>query len=188
MEPDNLMNGPGWPPEWPTAWVTGKWVDIEGEYLTDTVSLENSAKRAVATVSRTAVIGGVITFPLSEGVPGGPRAQQNADGIWCIEFPIGNDPDVVPSQMQVIAKENLKGADGKPASNAIIRAVLTPEYSLDNPFWLTGDLETVAAQTGVFYAGTHFLDNADTPIPANARAGEMVLYLDTFKLFELKDA
>jgi hypothetical protein len=189
VEPDGLMNGPGWPSEWPTAWVTGKWVDIDGNYLTGTVTLKNSAARAVATTSRTAVIGGTIPFPLVDGVPGGPRAQVNSAGVMCIEFPIGNDPDVIPTEMQVIASENLTIANTTATlSNAIIRTTLTTENTLDNPFWLTGDLVSVAEQTGVIYAGTYFLANANTPIPATARAGEMVLYLDTFELFELKDA
>jgi hypothetical protein len=187
-EPDFVMQGPGWPPEWPTAWVTGKWTDIEGNYLTGDVTLTNSVNRAVATASRTAVIGGKIPFPLAFGVPSGPRAQENANGDMCIEFPIGTDPDVVPAEMQMIATENLKGADGNPASNTIIRKVLTTEYTLDNPFSLTSDLTSVAAQAGVVYAGTYFLDNEDTPIPSTARDGEMVLYLDTYTLFRIRNA
>jgi hypothetical protein len=178
VEPDGKMNGPGWPDEWPTAWVTGKWVDIEGNYLTGTVSLKNSVNRAVAQTSRTAVIGGVISFPLADGVPGGPRAQPNSDGIFCIEFPIGDDPDVIPTQMQVEAKENLSvpGTTGL-ASSATIRTVLTTEHTLDNPFWLTGDLVSVASQPGVIEKKIWEVANENLGIPAAAEVGDYIFYV-----------
>jgi hypothetical protein len=176
-EPDNKMAGPGWPPEWPTAWVTGKWTDIDGNYLTGDVTLTNSVNRAVATASRTAVIGGKIPFPLAFGVPSGPRAQENANGDMCIEFPIGTDPDVVPAEMQMIATENLKGADGNPASNTIIRKVLTTEYTLDNPYSLTSDLTSVAAQAGVIRATIWEVANENLGIPVEAAIGDYIFYV-----------
>jgi hypothetical protein len=189
MEPDGLMSGPGWPPEWPTAWVTGKWADIEGNYLTGDVTLTNSVNRAVATASRTAVIGGKIPFPLAFGVPSGPRAQENKHGVMCVEFPIGTDPDVVPAEMQMIATENLKGADGNPASNTIIRKVLTTEYTLDNPYSLTSDLTSVAAQAGVLRASIFWLETEETPIPLEATTGDVIVRPgNPPKIYQLKNA
>jgi hypothetical protein len=178
-EPDGKMSGPGWPPEWPTAWVTGRWVDIQGNYLTGTITLKNSATRAVATISKTAVIGGQISFPVTDGVPGGAYAQANSDGIMCIEFPIGTDPDVIPAQMQVNATEALKGVDGTTASNATVRAILTTEHTLDNPYWLTSDLTAVKAQTGVVQVPLWKVDNQSQGIPTDAAIGDVIWYLDT---------
>lgn len=183
MEPDGKMNGPGWPEEWPTVWVTGKWVDIDGNYLTGEVVLTNSATRAVATLSRTAVIGGSVSFPLADGVPSGPRAQENADGVWCIEFPIGTDPDVVPTDMQLVAAERLLGADGKTASTTTVRKVLTEQYTLDNPYWISGETEVVKAQPGVVQRNTYWVDFASTGIPAGVQVGDAIVYLDTREMF-----
>lgn len=176
-EPDNRMSGPGWPPEWPTAWVTGRWVDIQGNYLTGTITLKNSATRAVATISKTAVIGGQISFPVTDGVPGGAYAQANANGDMCIEFPIGTDPDVVPTEMQVNATEALKGVDGTAASNATIRTVLTTEHTLDNPYWLTSDLTAVKAQTGVIEKKIWEVANENLGIPTDAAIGDYIFYV-----------
>jgi hypothetical protein len=187
-EPDNVMGGPGWPAEWQTGWVTGRYVDIEGNYLTGTITLSNKVSRAVATISKTAVIGGEIVVPLAFGVPSGVKAQENANGDMCIEFPISTDPDVVPAEMQLIAKEALLGANGGTASSESVIKYLTAEHTLDNPLWLSGDLESVASQPGVVSAFAHFLDNSDTPIPTTAKAGDVVVYLDTNFYYQLENA
>jgi len=172
------MDGPQWPAEWQTGWVTFRYSDITGAPLAGNVTITNSAKRAVAKNSHTTVYGGSIKVPLTNGVPGGVNSQENADGVLCIEFPIGNDPDVVPAEMQIVCAEDFSGST--------IYATLTSDHTLDNPLWLTDDLTTVRGQAGVFSAFAHFLDTADTPIPSFAKVGDVVVYLDSDTYFQIE--
>jgi hypothetical protein len=178
-EPDGQMGGAAWPPDWQTGWVTGRWSDIKGTSPLGGVRLTNSVQRAVARLSKTTVNGGFVEFPIANGVPGGPDAQENSDSIYCIEFPIGNDPDVVPAEMQLIAKENFAGG-------VELRKVLTAEHTLDNPLWLTDDLESVAAQPGVIQRFTWWIDLEASGVPATAQVGDAIVYIDTRKMFVIE--
>jgi len=168
-EPDGVMGGPSWPPEWQTGWVTFRYSDITGASPQGTVKLTNSVKRAVATTSKTTVYGGEINVPLSGGVPGGSVAQENLDGIMCIEFPIGTDPDVIPAEMQLLATESFTGVT--------LRKVLTADHTLDNPLWLTDDLTSVAAQPGVVKATIWEVATESLGIPDEAAIGDYIFYL-----------
>jgi hypothetical protein len=168
-EPDLVMNGPVWPPEWQTGWVTFRYSDIKGNPVEGNVTITNSVPRAVGQVSKTTVYGGSVVVPLAFGVPSGPDAQENADGIMCIEFPIGTDPDVIPAEMQLVAVESF--------SRATIRKVLTAEHTLDNPLWLSGDLDAVAAQPGVIKATIWEVANENLGIPTEAAVGDYIFYV-----------
>jgi hypothetical protein len=174
VEPDDVMNGPTWPPEWKTGWFTFRYSDIVGNSPTGNVVVSNSARRAVAKNSHTTVIGGSITVPVLNGVPGSSDAQENADGIMCVEFPIGTDPDVVPTAMQIVAQELFSGAS---APSATIYATLTEEHTLDNPLWLTDDLTTVRGQAGVIEKKIWEVANENLGIPTAADVGDYIFYV-----------
>lgn len=169
-EPDGKMAGPVWPAEWQTGWVTFRYSDINGNPPVDAkVTLTNSVTRAVATVSKTTVYGGFVEVPIVNGVPGGTRAQVNSFGEMCIEFPIGTDPDVIPEAMQLVAVESF--------SRATIRKVLTAEHTLENPLWLSGDLDAVAAQPGVIKTLLWEVANESLGIPTEAAIGDYIFYV-----------
>jgi hypothetical protein len=179
MEPDGIMQGSAWPPEWQTGWVTFRYSDIRGTPLTGTVTLTNSADRAVAQTSKTTVYKGEVTIPLVNGAPGGPDAQENSEGIMCIEFPIGDDPDIIPTEMQMLARESFSG-------NTVIRTKLTAEHTLDNPLWLSGSLDAVVAQAGVIQRLTYWVDLEASGVPAGAQVGDAIVFLDTRKMFVIE--
>ena len=174
-EPDGVMGGTAWPPDWQTGWVTGRWSDIKGVSPLGGVRLTNSAQRAVARVSKTTVAGGAVEFAIESGRPGGPDAVMNDADIYCIEFPISTDPDVTPAEMQIHAKETF-------TNGVLIRKVLTAEHTLDNPLWLTDDLESVAEQVGVIQRLTYWVDAVlnvplENQIPVGAQAGDAVIFI-----------
>jgi hypothetical protein len=169
MEPDGIMNGPIWPPEWRTAWVTFRYSDITGESLVGTVTITNSVKRAVAKTSHTTVYGGSIVVPIENGVPSGPRAQINSAGVMCVEFPIGTDPDVIPAAMKIQCAESFSGQT--------IYNTLTEAHTLDNPLWITDDLTTVKGQAGVIQTLLWEVANENLGIPTEASIGDYIFYV-----------
>jgi hypothetical protein len=171
------MNGPEWPPGWRTGWVSFHYSDIEGNSPVGTVILSNLVERAAVKSSHTHVIGGSITVPIEGGAPGGPKAQQNAAGVMCYEFPIGNDPDVVPASIRLAAKETFP--NGK-----TIYADLTEEHTLDNPLWLTDDLDTVKGQAGVTQIPLWKVATHSMGIPERAAVGDLIWYLDINRITE----
>ena len=170
MEPDDVMAGPQWPAEWKTGWFTFRYSDIQGNSPTGNLIVSNSATRAVAKNSHTTVIGGSITVPILNGVPGSSDAQENVDGIMCVEFPIGTDPDVVPTEMQIVARETFVGGQS-------IYSTLTEEHTLDNPLWLTDDLTTVRGQAGVIEKKLWEVANENLGIPTQAAVGDHIFYV-----------
>jgi hypothetical protein len=168
-ESDYLMDGEVWPPEWRAAWFTFRYSDIEGNSPKGNVTVTNSAKRAVSKPSHTTVYGGEIKVPIENGVPSGPKAHINSAGVMCVKFPIGNDPDVIPEAMQIVAKEDF--------SASTIYNTLTAEHTLDNPLWITDDLTTVKGQAGVIQTLLWEVANENLGIPTEASIGDYIFYV-----------
>jgi hypothetical protein len=177
-EEEGVMDGPAWPPEWQVGYATFKYSDITGASPIGDVRISSNTLRAVARISNTTVHGGFIDVPIANGAPSGPRVYENSQGIMCVKFPIGNDPDVVPSGMQLLARE--------PFSGVTIRKNLTAEHTLENPLWLTDDLESVLEQPGVVQRLTYWVDLEASGVPAGAQVGDAIVYLDTRKMFVIE--
>lgn len=168
VEPDDRMGGSElWPDDWSTGWVSGRWVDATGAPLTGTVELTLSVVRAASSSTRTTIVGGKRIFEVVDGVPAGPHAVTNSDGVPCVEFPVTNDPDIRPTDLQLVVKE----------WGGTYRRDLTADHTLENPLWLTGDLISIAAQPGVIRSTVWEVHAAPGNIPADAAVGDWIAYL-----------
>jgi hypothetical protein len=171
-EPDGVMAGPPWPPDWQTGWVSGRWTDITGAPLTGTLTVSMSVERAVSPATHTTIVGGKLTVDIVDGVPSGAKVIENADGVPCFEFPITSDADIQPSDLQLVIA----------SPSGPQRRYLTASNTLDNPLWITGDLTSIAAQPGVIRTTTWEVYAAPGNIPPEAAIGDWILYLPSGSL------
>lgn len=167
-EPDDRM-GSFWPDDWSTGWVTGKWVDAAGIPLTGKVTLELSVKRAASPATGFTIIGGVVTISVVNGVPSGPNVTENEDNIPCVEFPVTDDPDIQPQDLQLIITESWGGKT---------RRTLSATDTLDSPLWLTGDLTSLTPVTGFVFGPVWWVSEPYPATPPGARVGDTLIYVD----------
>ena len=165
-EPDNTMGGPLWPSDWSTGWLSGRWVDAVGTPLTGVLTVSLSVARAASLATHTTIMGGERRITVTDGVPSGPFVTVNDAGDPCFEFPITTDPDIQPSDLQLIVKFN----------GVVSRRQLTEAHTLDNPLWLTGDLTSIADQPGVIRSSIWEVQGAPGNIPAEAAIGDWIAY------------
>lgn len=174
------MDGPLWPSDWQTGWMSGRWVDAVGTPLTGVLTVSMSVNRAASLATHTTIIGGARNIDVVEGVPAGPFAVDNADGVPCFKFPITTDPDIQPSDLQLIVK-----FDG-----VTTRRELTEAHTLDNPLWLTGDLTSIEQQPGVILSRTYTVTAPPYVEPLDAKTGDLVVFKksngDLVEVFEVQ--
>jgi hypothetical protein len=165
-EPDGVMAGPPWPPDWQTGWISGRWTDITGAPLTSSVTVTMSVEKAASAATHTTIVGGKITVEIVDGVPSGVRAVLNGDGVPCFEFPITSDPDIEPANLQLVIT----------SPSGPQRRYLTQSNTLENPLWLTGDLTSIEKQPGVIRAFVFTITEPPYEQPADAVIGDMVVF------------
>ncbi|NQX36239.1 hypothetical protein [Herbiconiux sp. VKM Ac-2851] len=173
-EPDGVMPGSLWPPDWNTGWVTWRYANILGQPKQGKVRLSLAVGRAVSPEYETAIIGGVIEVTLVDGKPSGDFVQLNSAGVPCIEVPRGDDPDVVPNPIQIIADEVFSDGGG-----AVSRFVVSAEHTLNAPLWISGNLNSVSDQPGVVAQIVWYVPLEESGPPALAQVDDVVWYIDT---------
>ena len=171
-EPDGVMPGPLWPADWQTGWMSGRWVDAVGTPLTGVLTVSLSVNRAASLATHTTIVGGVRSIEVVAGVPSGPHITVNSAGVPCFEFPITTDPDIQPSDLQLIVTFN----------DITSRRALTEAHTLDSPLWLTGDLTSIAQQPGVIRSSIWEVQGAPGNIPAEAAVGDWIAYFPSGRL------
>ena len=171
-EPDGVMDGPLWPADWQTGWMSGRWVDAVGTPLTGVLTVSLSVARAASLATHTTIIGGVRSIDVVGGVPSGPHIIVNPAGVPCFEFPITTDPDIQPSGLQLVVTFN----------DVTARRELTETHTLGNPLWLTGDLTSIAQQPGVIRPSIWEVQGAPGNIPAEAAVGDWIAYFPSGQL------
>lgn len=170
-EPDGMMNGPAWPSDWNTGWVTWWYSDMVGQPVVGTMTLSLSVTRAVSRALRATVWGGNVIVPNSGlGRPSGPLVVVNSRGVPCIEVPLGNDPDVDPAAIQLLARESWSGT--------LLRKTVTAQHTLEDPLWLSGDLQAVAAQPGVVGRVMWEISEPYVVPPPDAAVGDWLFYVN----------
>ena len=160
------MDGHLWPADWQTGWMSGRWVDAVGTPLTGVLTVSLSVARAASLATHTTIIGGERSVDVVGGVPSGPHVTVNDAGVPCFEFPITTDPDIQPSDLQLIVTFN----------GITSRRALTEAHTLDSPLWLTGDLTSIADQPGVVRSTTYTITAPPYEEPAEAKSGDLVVF------------
>lgn len=171
------MDGPLWPPDWQTGWVSWRHINVLGEPINGTVDLSLAVIRTISPAYHTTVYGGSRTVTLVDGMPSGDFVTYNSNGTPCVEFPLSNDPDIVPSQVELVAVESWSGQR--------LHRLLTSAHTLENPLWLSGDLASVVSQPGVIAISVWKQDTRDDGIPTEGRVRDWVLYRDTGLITEI---
>lgn len=183
VEPDGVMNGPAWPTDWQTGWVTWRYSDMSGKPLEASVpgaaiNLSLSVLRATSAATHTTIFSTPFDVPLVDGRPSGPRVVVNSAGVPCIEMPLSTDPDVQPLPLYLHARESW-------GEHYLMRRLVLPEHTLDSPLWLTGDASDVAEQPGVVSKLIWKVPTEASGPPLNADVGDWVLYQDTAVIKEI---
>jgi hypothetical protein len=167
-EPDNKMGSGRWPSDWSTGWFSGIWVDAVGEPVTGTLTVSLSVKRTASAATKTTVFGGQRDVALVDGVPSGPFVTVNSADVPCIEFPTTDDPDIQPSDLQLVVFESW--------SKITYRRELLAVNTLNNPLWLTGDLTSIEQQPGIIRSSVYTVTAAPYIQPAEAVIGDLVVF------------
>jgi hypothetical protein len=167
-EPDNELVADRLPADWAKGWFAGIWVDAVGNPITGTVTASLSVKRTASAATHTTVFGGSLEVALVDGMPSGPKVTENSAGVLCVEFLTTDDPDIQPSDLQLVIKESWSGIK-------YYRELLAVN-TLENPLWLTGDLTSIEPQPGVIRASIYTVSAAPYVQPIEAAIGDWVVF------------
>ncbi|HEY8591189.1 MAG TPA: hypothetical protein VIL55_16700 [Naasia sp.] len=181
-EPDGVMNGPLWPADWQTGWVTWRYADLLGrpidvQYPGATIDISLTVRRAVSLDTKTSVSGLPIPVPVVEGVPSGDLVVLNGAGVPCIEVPLSNDPDIEPTPLVIRFRESW--------TNRQRDRLVLPEHTLESPLYITGDLDDVTDDPAVSSKLVYSVPLQASGPPPEAAVGDWVLYEDTALLVEV---
>jgi hypothetical protein len=162
------MGSGRWPSDWATGWFSGIWVDSVGNPVTGTVTVALSVTRAASARTKTTIYGGQRVVPIVDGIPTGEFAIENGAGIPCVKFPTTDDPDIQPSDLQLIVTESW--------SSISYRRELRQNNTLENPLWLTGDTTSIEKTPSVMLTRTWGVEAAPGNIPPEAAIGDLIAY------------
>jgi hypothetical protein len=167
-EPENAAGTDRRPADWSKGWFSGIWADAVGNAFNGTVTASLSVKRTASVATHTTVFGGKRVVDVVDGIPSGPYVTENAAGVPCVEFLTTDDPNIQPSNLQLVIEESWSGI-------TYYRELLA-ENTLDNPLWLTGDLMSIEQQPGVVLSRIWEVEAAPGNIPPEAAIGDWIAY------------
>lgn len=180
-EPDGVMNGPLWPSDWQTGWVT--WIDTDavGIPIEGTRVLTMNVTRAYSTSRHTTIHNREIAVQLENGRPSGPRAVVNNAGVPCIELPISRDPDVQPFPIGWLSRESWTGT--------LQTFEVLPEHTLESPLYLTGDILSAPADPSITLVRVFEVplqaSGPEAAVAVGARVGDWILFQDTGRVVRI---